>query len=170
MRIYQHALSVTCIACFITLGTWSGNALSDDTCLILDFGLFTKDTGQINFNDKQGVNARSQQFKVEQLRETTKVPLLLGTHFGFSYKVNTDALQQSKELIFRANHPEMTDPKTNEVKTSYVFSATKPTNNISFFGFSFDDEYELVEGDWLFQIISENGVMCQKGFKVSANY
>lgn len=170
MKICQYMVSVASLGCFVILSTWSSGAFSDESCVILNFGIFTKDTGQVNLNDKQGSSARSQLFKIEQLRETTNIPLLLGTHFGFSYKINTDTPQQAKELIFRADHPDMNNPTTNELTNSYVFSATKPTDNISFFGFLFEYEYELVEGDWLFQIISENGVICQKGFKVSAGF
>jgi hypothetical protein len=153
---------------FLFLTGFTQITYSAESCSIIDYGLFSRDTGQINLNDKKGDKAKTQYFKVEQISETSEIPLELGNHFGFSYKIINDDPAAINNLIFRADHPQMINPETSEITTSYVFSANKPANNLSFFGFLFEEKFELVAGDWLFQIISENGVICQKGFTVSS--
>ena len=135
------------------------------SCEIINYGLFSEETGNARFSEKEKPSVLSKNI-IGFIKEATEIPLKMGTHFGFSYIVKTNSPQPALDLKFTAQHPEMQNPKTNKVENSYEYETTKITDRENFFGFIFEEEFELVEGDWLFQILYEDSVLCQKGFKV----
>jgi hypothetical protein len=95
---------------------------------------------------------------LEQVKMTDRVPLVKDTYFGYQYRIwnlppevlAKPVMELRKVLI----HPEMTlpdgstttgwdKPHRGKVKTGQV---------IEFDGYAFNEDYELVEGDWIFQI------------------
>ena len=108
---------------------------------------------------------------VLELGETTdRIPLLQGTYFAYRYRlldlpkeeVKKPAVEIRKILI----HPTMTlpDGSTSTGWDRIVRARTSIGQVIAFDGYAFNEEYELVEGDWVFQIWFNDQMLVEQKF------
>ena len=108
---------------------------------------------------------------VLELSETTeRIPLVKGTYFAYRYRImdlpkeaaKKPAVDIRKVLI----HPEMTlpDGMTSTGWDRTVKGRTSVGQVIAFDGYVFSEDYELVEGDWIFQIWFGDQKMVEQTF------
>lgn len=96
---------------------------------------------------------------VLELDETTdRVPLLKGTYFAYRYRIIDLPKEEAKKPVVELRkiliHPEMTLPD-GSISTGWDRTTRGRTSSgqvIAFDGYVFNEDYELVEGDWTFQI------------------
>jgi hypothetical protein len=102
--------------------------------------------------------------------ETNRIPLVKSTYFAYRYRlldlpkeeVKKPTVDIRKVLI----HPEMTLPN-GSVSTGWdrvVRARTSISQVIAFDGYTFSEDYELVEGDWVFQIWFKDQLLVEQKF------
>ncbi|HHH43928.1 MAG TPA: DUF3859 domain-containing protein [Gammaproteobacteria bacterium] len=92
---------------------------------------------------------------IELVRSTERIPLVKGAQMYLQYRIwplpNQPAYVELRRVL---KHPEMTLPDGSVTTGSDFMVRRKVSSNhvIVYTGYGFDEDYELVEGDWVFQI------------------
>jgi len=96
---------------------------------------------------------------VLKLSKTTKrIPLLKDTYFAYRYRLldlpREEVKKPTVELRKILIHPQMTLPDGSKTTgwDRVIRGRTSVGQVIAFDGYVFNEDYELVEGDWIFQI------------------
>ena len=108
---------------------------------------------------------------VLELSETTdRIPLIKDTYFAYRFRIIGIPKEQAKKpaLEFRKvlTHPVMTLPD-GSTSTGWDRTAKGRTSIgqiIAFDGYAFNEDYELVEGEWTFQIWYGDKMMVEQKF------
>ena len=107
---------------------------------------------------------------LELIETTDRVPMVKDTYFAYRYRVldlpKVEAKKPAVELRKVLIHPPMTLPD-GSISTGWdrVFKGrTSSGQVIAFDGYAFNEEYELVEGDWTFQIWFRDEMMLEQKF------
>jgi hypothetical protein len=108
---------------------------------------------------------------VLQLNEATdRIPMVKGTYFAFRYRVYNLLKEDAKKPVVEMRkvliHPTMTLPDgtttTGWERTDKQRSSAGQV--IAFDGYAFNEDYELVEGEWRFQIWYRDKMMVEQKF------
>lgn len=134
---------------------------------ILDFGVYTRDvvsadktagvaTGRINI---------SQNFKLVQKTDT--VVLKKGTTFGVRYETVGRPKGAKVKLTWVMRFPEtgLVDPKGQRFYVN-EFARDHTVGEESFRAYSFDEPWEMVPGDWVFEFWDGPRKIGEQRFKV----
>jgi hypothetical protein len=107
---------------------------------------------------------------LELAEQTERIPLVRDTYFAYRFRildlpkdvVKRPAVNLRKVLI----HPEMTlpDGSTSTGSDRTLKGRTSAGQVIGFDGYAFNEDYELVEGDWTFQIWFQDHLMVEQTF------
>ena len=108
---------------------------------------------------------------VLEFSETTdRIPMVKDTYFAYRYRVldlpKVEAKKPAVELRKVLIHPPMTLPD-GSISTGWdrIFKGrTSSGQVIAFDGYAFNEEYELVEGEWTFQIWYRDEMMVEQKF------
>ena len=102
--------------------------------------------------------------------KTDRIPLVKGTYFAYRYRIldlpKEVAIKPVAELRKVIIHPEMTLPDgTTATGSDRTFKArTSARKVVGFDGYAFNEDYELVEGDWTFLIWLQDKLMVEQKF------
>lgn len=108
---------------------------------------------------------------VLELEETTdRIPLVKNTYFAYRYRLMDLPKIEAKKPVVDVRkvliHPEMTLP--NGTKSTgwdrMDRGRTSAGQVIAFDGYAFNEDYEMVEGDWIFQIWFQDKKMVEQKF------
>lgn len=86
--------------------------------------------------------------------DTERVPLRKGVRFGYRYWLKLPPEQKRHSLKRVLIHPEMTLPDGSSVSRSERMINKRATHGIvtAIDAYALSEEYELVEGEWIFQL------------------
>jgi hypothetical protein len=108
---------------------------------------------------------------VLELREQTdRIPLVKDTYFAYRYRLmgfpKEEAKKPAIELRKVLVHPEMTLPDgSRSTGSERVFKGRAFAGQVlGFDGYAFNEDYELVEGDWTFQIWFRDHLLVEQTF------
>jgi hypothetical protein len=107
---------------------------------------------------------------LELAEQTDRIPLVKDTYFAYRYRLldfpKTEAKKPAIELRKVLVHPEMTLPDgSRSTGSDRVFKGRAFAGQvIGFDGYAFNEDYELVEGDWTFQIWFQDHLMVEQTF------
>jgi len=133
---------------------------------VADYGVY--ELGKLNEIDDKDYIAGSS-LEAETLIHTKTTDSLVaqvGITFGVNFSIS--GLPTERKMTFREVmvFPEMTDPETG-VKQSYYETTAKYNNNLTKFkGFTFEYDWELVKGDWTYQIYYQDTLLAEQVFDV----
>lgn len=98
--------------------------------------------------------------------QTDTITAKVGTTFGASFKFS--GLPTKQKIIFREvmKFPEMTDPDTGMTQSYYESSREFKNGTRKYKGFTFEYDWELVKGDWIYQIYYQDTLLAEQAFKV----
>ncbi len=88
-----------------------------------------------------------------------------GNTFGIEVKFVNFA-PGTVTVTLRKFHPPLTNPKTGKTTTVSEYDWPVRTDQSSFFCFSFDEGWEIAEGDWTMQVVYKGKVVAEKKFKI----
>lgn len=94
--------------------------------------------------------------------ETLQVPAEMGLSFGIRATLRPGAVMPEVTVV--VTHPPMGEEGVTVERWSAAMNFGEPSLNL----FTFERAYELVEGDWMFQLESNGAVLLQQPFQVSA--
>ena len=107
---------------------------------------------------------------LELSEQTDRIPLVKDVYFAYRYRIldlpNDVAKRPAVELRKVLIHPEMTLPDGSTATGSdRTFKGrTSVGQVIGFDGYAFNEDYELVEGDWTFQIWFQDQMLVEQMF------
>lgn len=104
---------------------------------------------------------------IELVRQTDRIPLIKGAHMSLQYRLFNFPDQPAWVDLRRVlKHPEMTLPDgTVSSGSDYMIKGKVSVNQvIAYTGYGFDEDYELLEGEWIFQIWLEDRKLIEQKF------
>ena len=104
--------------------------------------------------------------KVTLKKQTDIIPAVLGGKFGFEFSV-IGTHEKPIPLTVVYHFPKMTDPKTLRDFSHYKANIkTRPNEPLPRMLWDFTESWELVPGEWIFQIYQGNNKLIEKKFTV----
>ena len=98
---------------------------------------------------------------------TTDIPMILGTQFGLEYQINTQPSGRPIDIttIIRFPEPGIVQPRGR------TYLRSKETSRINIgeahlHGYGFDETWELVSGEWVFEVWYRKALLISKTFNV----
>ena len=138
---------------------------------VFQFGLYEASRkGQVKESPGTNTGKIVRKPKLEHLSMTDRVPLVRDTYFGYQYRVfklpPEVAVRPFVELRKVLIHPQMTLPDGSTTRGwDRRFKGRIEVGQImGFDGYAFNEDYELVEGDWIFQIWYEDRKLIEQKF------
>lgn len=132
---------------------------------IVDFGIYS--------NEIDIKHADNKIYNIEEPKlteETDRIPALVGTHFGFRFNAVGTPEGRKVSFIQQLEYPEIIDPKTGikHQKNSFKrrIELSTELEDVRFFGYIFENEWELAPGNWIFSILYENEIVIEKKFVI----
>jgi len=107
---------------------------------------------------------------LELAEQTDRIPLVKETYFAYRYRImnlpKEEAKKPAVELRKVVSHPEMILPDGSTTTGSdRTFKGRQSAGQvIGFDGYAFNEDYELVEGEWTFQIWFQDKLMVEQTF------
>ncbi len=107
---------------------------------------------------------------LELAEQTDRIPLVKETYFAYRFRLMNFPKQEAKKPAIELRkvlvHPEMTLPDGSTATGSdRTFKGRAFAGQvIGFDGYAFNEDYELVEGDWTFQIWFQDHLMVEQTF------
>jgi hypothetical protein len=134
---------------------------------ILNFGQLTTDEEEKedSKNSPSGYFLRPETVKFTET--TDKIKGMKGVRFGIEYFIKgfTDD-KDDVSFVCKISHPTMSHPRTNEKIESVTEIKTNYLNEKNFDYFRFEFDWEIVTGQWTFEIIEDNRTLLTKKFQV----
>jgi len=103
------------------------------------------------------------------ISETNRVPAKTGVRFGLTFEItNMPVPDGVVKLTKIVRHPLMTKPDgtTSNQYTSIEKFAAQGGKVVGWTGYGLDLDYEIVTGDWEFEMQSEGKCICKQKFVV----
>lgn len=86
---------------------------------------------------------------------------------SFGIEIDLDGFPAgSVKLTIRTLHPPLTNPKTGRTTSVSEYDWPVSGRRRVYFGFTFDDRWEIAEGAWTIQILYRGRVLAEKKFKI----
>jgi hypothetical protein len=104
---------------------------------------------------------------VQQVKSTERIPLIKGAQMYLQYRIwPLPDRPRSVELRRVLKHPEMTLPDGRvSTGSDYKIKGKISSNQaIGYTGYGLDEEYELVEGDWVFELWYQDKKLINQTF------
>lgn len=131
------------------------------------YGLFReRGKGWARENEDSSTGKLIRKPKLEYVEQTERIPLRKGVYFGYNYWLKIDPDKSRADLRRVLIHPEMVLPDGSRVSRSERSIRKRTTHGIvtALDGYALSEDYELVEGEWIFQLWSEDDLLVEQTF------
>lgn len=102
-------------------------------------------------------------------QRTDRIPGILNTHFGYTFEVRGLPPGTNPQLTYVTSHPPIQTPD-GRILTQHRWNGARPAGSDgvlnSFMGYSFEEDFEIVSGDWLMEVLLDGKPMLRKKFVV----
>lgn len=104
---------------------------------------------------------------IQQVRQTDRIPLIKGVQMSLQYRLwyfpDQPAFVDLRRVL---THPEMTLPdETVSTGSDYMIKGKVSVNQvIAYTGYGLDEDYELLAGEWTFEIWHEDRKLIEQTF------
>ncbi|WP_018343811.1 DUF3859 domain-containing protein [Cytophaga aurantiaca] len=99
------------------------------------------------------------------IKQTDTIPAILGQQFGVTYEIqsaNDKSIDVEQAWIFPQEMINNEGQKFKEIR----YTLKKSVNRMSFSTYSFDKKYEIVKGQWTFQMLHKGVKIYERKFFV----
>jgi hypothetical protein len=131
------------------------------------YGLFRERArGFVREDSKASTGKSIRRPTLEFAEDTQRIPLRTGVYFGYQYWLRLPP-DEGKPVLKRVLiHPEMTLPDGSKVSRSERKFRKRATHGIvtAIDAYALSDDYELVEGDWVFQLWYQDKMLVEAKF------
>jgi len=138
---------------------------------VFQFGLYKATRkGQVKSNTQSNTGKVVRRPTLEHVSMTDRVPLVRDTYFGYQYrlfKLPPEALVRPVMVLRKVLiHPPMTLPDgSTTTGWDRTFKGRVEVQQVmGFDGYAFNEDYELVEGDWIFQLWYKDRKLIERKF------
>jgi hypothetical protein len=150
----------------------SGAAVADDARVdridIVGKGLYRVETGERTPEAGLPAGAVASPVTFTNLEKTSTVPARIGVEFGLEYKIVGEPTGVEVTLDFVNTYPGagLADPKSSTPLRESRFQKVKPIGKVVYFGYGFENDWELVPGTWTFEIWFQGRKLAVEQFSV----
>ena len=138
---------------------------------VFQFGIYKATRkGLVKTNTETNTGKVIRKPTLEHVSMTDRIPLVKDTYFGYQFRLFNlppEALIKPVMMLRKVLiHPEMTLPdgsKTTGWDRPYK-GRVETQQVMGFDGYAFNEDYELVEGDWIFQIWYQDKKLIERKF------
>lgn len=122
---------------------------------VVEYGYYVKisePTRYQNLSSTSGFVKEGGEVRLSE--QVDKIPMQLNRLFGFKFKLTGFEGKDTVQVKLSVQHPEMTRPNGSKA-TEYSYPVVLDVKDgvvVNQTGYSMDHEYELVEGEWIFEI------------------
>jgi hypothetical protein len=134
---------------------------------LTNYGIYTAPTNQSPAQPGAAGGPRLDSAKITFTQVTDQIPASLGVHFGVEFLLTGPALAYELKIITRFPRP-MANPATGVFRTSAIVGARVNPGAPSMFGYTFDQVWEMLPGEWTIQVFSGETLLLEKKFTVTA--
>ena len=152
-------------------GKTATNTVRPPSGYIFEYGIYnTVRNGRVVASLETGTGKVVNSPVLDLKEKTTRIPLIKGLFFSYRYRIQDmlkeDAIKPVAELRRVLIHPPMKLPNGNTSTGSdrIVKERTSARQVIAFHGYGFHEDYELVEGEWTFQVWYRDKMMVEQKF------
>jgi hypothetical protein len=110
-----------------------------------------------------GIMTTAKAFRL--IQTTDRVSIAKGTLFGITVSY-ADSKYDSIEVTCKIVHPEMEDPYMKSITTVSTLKWPIRSGVPAHFGYMPNEDFEMVRGDWTFEIWYMNELKCSKRFSL----
>ncbi len=147
--------------------------VKEPTGNIFEYGIYNAQRkGRVRDNPAATTGKEVRLSVLEHSETTDRIPLLKGTFFAYRYRIydmlKEDAKKPDAEVRKVVIHPTMTLPDGSTTNGSERIHKHRVSSGqiIEFDGYVFNEDYELVEGEWIFQIWYRDQMMVEQKFTI----
>jgi hypothetical protein len=134
---------------------------------IVDFGLYGATKVQV-VTAPYSPTGQGRFIEPELIKQTDMVPATLNTKFGFRFKVEGLSEGSSARLRFKFTFPQMTNPSTGKVSSSFEAVGEVPVApKVQGMFWDFVHPWEMRPGGWTMCIYNGDHLLAQKTFTVA---
>lgn len=151
--------------CFILCVASTAAGSQRPAAEILEYGIYSGGHQQsvVDTNAPTGQLLLGGPVKLE--KQTTRIPARLKSKFGFRYVLHGEPGGPPVRLHFRYLFPLMKDQDGKEIR-SYDTTAVAKLEDKPHMLWDFTEPYELVTGQWTFQVLRGEEIILEKKFDV----
>lgn len=164
MTIRVAAAALLCASVF--LGAQPALAAGEPHVRINAFGLFeTVRAGKAEKNERSAVGELHAVIAHRLVRPGALILGQLGSSFGVDLKFE-NLPGPFATVTVRTTHPPITNPATGRTTTTSEFEWIVPKGESVYFGHTFEQMWQIAEGEWRSQVIYRGKILAEQSFKV----
>lgn len=134
---------------------------------VTSYGLYeVLRTGPLINNSATNTGKTHSASTIQLIKQTDQIPLKKGNYFGFQTRIEPLPGKSFIKLKKVVTHPPMVLPD-GSIKSGYQVDETKKVSSGVAFttsGYSLDEDYELVVGEWVFQYWFAGKILIEQKF------
>ena len=156
------------IILFLSVITISISALAEGLpkIEIIEYGIYTRTERRSVADPSAPTGQKFIGGKALLEKQTDVIPAELGGKFGFAFSIQGEH-EKPIPLTVVYHFPKMTDPKTKkEFALHHSNIHTIPSEPMAHMLWDFTESWELVPGEWIFQIYQGKNKLVEKKFTV----
>jgi hypothetical protein len=136
---------------------------------IVDTGIYTIVTGEVTADPNAPTGAIAAVTTVTNVEKTTTIPGRLGLEFGLRYVIVGEPAGAEVPLDFVISYPApgLVDPAEPEPLRESRYARQKKIGETIYLGYGFENAWEIVPGEWSFEIWFEGKKLARQDFTVS---
>ncbi len=138
-------------------------AMAEISIEVLDYGLYHTKLEQERTHTAASSDVLPPQGRAELLKQTKDIPLQRNIEFGYHFSLS--GTKDNCPLTFTLNHPPMVTPSGKVTRTN-SFNQTVSPGDPNYDGFSFEFDWELIPGEYIFEIQHKNRTLSKVLFNV----
>ena len=143
----------------------SGAASDEKKVEIVDYGIYSGAVVREKKDDSPG-GKTNYLSEVKLLRQTDRVPAVIGTRFGIRFVVRGARVTEDVELKARILYPGLRPPGSEKPVYSTDDVIHVAAGETFFQGIMLEFDWGLVPGKWTFQLFYGDKLMAEKVFEV----
>lgn len=132
---------------------------------VIEFGLFATSGVRRIALPRSAAGEMNLVAQVRLIRSAEIIAAQPGRSFGWRYRLL--GLPPGSRIVLRTLHPPLTNPKTGR---TMAYSERKVRvshpEDIRYTGYTFDNAWEMAEGEWRFQVLYGGRVIGERAFKI----
>lgn len=133
---------------------------------IIDFGLYDLSLGETLEAPETGTGVTTMVSNETLLQETRVIPARVGVEFGYRYQITGVEPGSEITLLYVLKRPPLVHPDTGDISRMDRHEKTSAAGEADFDGYGFEFDWEMVSGEWSFEIYDRDRLLSAQSFTV----
>jgi len=146
----------------------SADVVSEPNGRVLQYGVYELVRGgKVVKSDVTSTGKAISKPTIQKVKQTKRVELKKDVYFAYQYRLSNFATNKPMVKLKRTlTHPEITLPDGRKITQSeYMIKGRLQQGEVfAFDGYALNEDYEMVEGDWIFQIWYQGKKLVEQKF------